>query len=202
MSDLSSLPDQTQKWLLNSESPGVRYPALRDLMDDVDASELQRAQQSAHTDGPIATILDAMESEGYWAKPGAGYNPKYRATVWSLIMLSQLGASIEIDERIQLACNYLLDHSLTKNGQFSVSGAPSQTVDCLQGNMCAALYDLGCDDPRLEAAFEWMARSVTGEGVAPNTDRKAELRYYAGNCGPGFMCGGNNKLPCAWGASK
>jgi hypothetical protein len=28
------------------------------------------------------------------------------------------------------------------------------------------------------------------------------LRYYAYNCGPGFACGANNKLPCAWGGIK
>jgi hypothetical protein len=47
-----------------------------------------------------------------------------------------------------------------------------------------------------------MARSVTGEGLAPSTDRNAEVRYYAGKCGPTFACGSNNKLPCAWGATK
>jgi hypothetical protein len=47
-----------------------------------------------------------------------------------------------------------------------------------------------------------MARTVTGEGLAPAGDRQASLRYYAGKCGPGFNCGANNKLPCAWGAVK
>jgi hypothetical protein len=47
-----------------------------------------------------------------------------------------------------------------------------------------------------------MARSVTGEGVAPMEDKKAPLRYYAGKYGPGFVCGANNKLACAWGGVK
>jgi hypothetical protein len=47
-----------------------------------------------------------------------------------------------------------------------------------------------------------MARSVTGEGVAPVEDRQAPLRYYAGKCGPIFACGANNKLACGWGAVK
>jgi hypothetical protein len=78
----------------------------------------------------------------------------------------------------------------------------SGTVDCVQGNLCASLLDLGCTDKRLDKAFEWMARSVTGEGVAPMTDKKAPLRYYSGKIGPDFRCGSNNKLPCAWGAVK
>ena len=47
-----------------------------------------------------------------------------------------------------------------------------------------------------------MARSVTGEGVAPASDRQAKKRYYAGKCGPLFACGANDKKSCAWGAAK
>jgi len=62
--------------------------------------------------------------------------------------------------------------------------------------------ELGSGNPDLEHAFEWMARSVTGEGIAPASERGAAVRYYAGKCGPNFACGSNNKLPCAWGAVK
>ena len=55
---------------------------------------------------------------------------------------------------------------------------------------------------RVSGAFDWLARSVTGEGVAPLEDKQAAVRYYAGKCGPTFACGSNNKLPCAWGAVK
>jgi len=47
-----------------------------------------------------------------------------------------------------------------------------------------------------------MARTTTGEGIAPATDKNAPVRYYASKCGPNFACGANNKLPCAWGAVK
>jgi hypothetical protein len=203
MSWQTQLKGDSLSWLLEMDSPGVRYLALSDLLDlPPDDPQKLAAQAEAHTNGPIAAILDEMEPEGYWAKPGPGYLPKYRSTVWSVIMLAQLGASIALDERIALACAYLLDSALTSTGQFSSTGAPSGTVDCLQGNLCASLVDLGCDDPRLVQAYEWMARSVTGEGIAPNTERKALVRYYAGKCGPQFACGANNKLPCAWGAAK
>jgi hypothetical protein len=190
-------------WLLEEDSPGVRYLAMRDLLDlPLGDPELEMARTAAHEEGPIMNILSEMDANGYWVKSGPGYNPKYRSTVWSVIMLAQLGADIDEDERITLACNYLLDHALNPGGQFSATGPPSGTVDCLQGNLCWALTELGCDDPRLEMAFEWMARSVTGEGIAPSSERKAEVRYYAGKCGPDFVCGANNKLPCAWGAVK
>jgi hypothetical protein len=143
-----------------------------------------------------------MQPEGYWVKAGPGYNPKYRSTVWSMILLAQLGASIAEDERIERACAYVLDHALTPAGQFSASSAPSGTMDCLQGNLTWALLELGCRDARLDQAVDWMARSVTGEGVAPASEHQAPLRYYAAKVGPNFACGANNRLPCAWGGAK
>jgi hypothetical protein len=203
MSWQEQLNGNTLSWLMEKDNPGVRYLALRDLLESpAGDADLIAAQERAHQEGPIAIVLDEMEEDGYWVKAGPGYSPKYRGTVWSVIMLAQLGASIALDERIERACQYLCDHALTENGLFSVSGTPSSTIDCLQGNLCAAMLDLGFNDPRLEKAFEWMARSVTGEGVAPLKDKKAPLRYYSGKCGPGFLCGANNKLPCAWGAVK
>lgn len=197
------LKGDSLSWLLESASPNVRYLALRDLMDcPIDDSELITAREAAHSKGPIDSILAEMNDEGYWVGPGTGYRPKYRGTVWSIITLSQLGAEVGMDERIARACAHLLDHSLTRIGQFTTRGAPSSNIDCLQGNLCVALLDLGYEDPRLETAFEWMARSVTGEGVAPAKERQAAVRYYAGNCGPFFACGYNSKLPCAWGAVK
>lgn len=190
-------------WLLQDDEPGVRFLAMRDILElPANDPELLSAQELSHNQGPISIILNEMDSSGYWVKAGPGYTPKYRSTVWSIIMLAQLGASMAFEKRIEKACQYLFENSLTKNGQFSISGTPSSTVDCLQGNLCAAMLDLGFSEPRLEKAFEWMARSVTGEGVAPIKDKKAPLRYYSGKCGPNFVCGANNKLPCAWGAVK
>lgn len=195
--------DGTIAWLLEENEPAARYLTLRDVLDLPENDPvLMQARQIAHQETPIASILDKMEPEGYWEKPGAGYNPKYRSTVWSLISLAQLGASCEMDVRIRKACNYLIEHALCQGGQLSSSGAPSGTVDCLQGNLLAALLDLGYDEGELDQAFEWMARTTTGEGIAPASKRKAQLRYYAGKCGPGFQCGANNRLPCAWGAVK
>ncbi len=190
-------------WLLEPDEPGVRYLALRDLLDvPHDDAELKAARRVAHRHGPIAAVLDQMDSSGFWVRPGPGYSAKYRSTVWALILLAQLGASIEEDERIERACAYLLDHALTDGGQFTPNDSASGTIDCLQGNLCWTLVQLGCDDARLKTAVEWMARSVTGEGLAPATDKTAEVRYYADKCGPTFACGWNNRLSCAWGGVK
>jgi hypothetical protein len=203
MSWQDQLNGDSLNWLLETQTPAVRYLARRDLSDcPPDDPELHLARRAAHEAGPIAAVLDEMDPHGFWVKPGPGYNPKYRSTVWAIILLAQLGARLEQDGRIAQACSYLIDHSLTAGGQFTISGAPSTTVDCLQGNLCWALLELGVEPARLEKAFDWMARTVTGEGIATSADRRAPVRYYMYKCGPTFMCAANNKLPCAWGAAK
>ncbi len=190
-------------WLLEEENPGVRYLACRDLLAlPQDEPELVTTKEKAHREGPIATVLDAMKPEGYWVTPGAGYSCKYKSGVWSLIMLAQLGAKVEMDERLKLACKYLVDHAMAKSGQFSVDGTPEGTIDCLQGNLLSALLEMRYQDDRLEKAIDWMARSVTGEGVAPLKVKYANRHYFNWNCGSVFACHYNHNLSCAWGGTK
>jgi hypothetical protein len=200
---MEQLKGNTLSWLLEEDNPGVRYLTLRDLMElTANDADLIQARLNAHREGPINKILNAMKPEGYWVTPGPGYSCKYKSGVWSLIILAQIGASIDMDERIGRACCYLMDHGFSENGQFSTDGTPSGTIDCLHGNMCAALLDLGYQDKRLDQALDWLARSVTGEGIASLEDKRASRRYYPSQCGPVFACGHNNGLSCAWGGTK
>ncbi len=205
MSWKNQLRSDPLPWLLGSENPGIRYLAMRDLLDlSPDDKKLKSARKLAHKEGPIAHVLSKMNEEGYWQRAGTGYGPKYKSTVWALILLAQLGASMKEDKRIKLACKYYLDHALSPGGQISsmTNNSPSGTVDCLQGNMLWSLMTLGYEDKRMDKAYEWMSRTTTGEGVAPMKEKHAEVRYYAGKYGPNFACGANNKLPCAWGGVK
>jgi len=196
-----NIPDETREWLLDPKDPGARYLALSTLSACLDG-DIDSAKDIAHRNGPIARVLEQMHPEGYWENDDHGYLPKYRSSAWSLILLSQLGAKTEMDPRISTACQHYLDNAMSLNGQISATGPPSGTIDCLQGNILSAMLDLEYSDTRIETGFDWMAKSLTGTGVAPMRDKKASLRYYSGKIGPGFKCGANNKLPCAWGASK
>ena len=140
----SQLRGDSVSWLLETEDVGVHYLALRDLIGS-DGAELKAARKLAHKDGPIAKVLARMKEEGYWAREGTGYGPKYKSTVWALLLLAQLGADIKEDKRIAKACKYLVDHALTEGGQFSAmtNASPSGTVDCLQGNLLWSLMELG-----------------------------------------------------------
>ena len=80
-------------WLLGEDTPAVRAATLQRLLDrPADAPEVRAARAAAMAVDPIRSILDAQDPAGWWAKPGPGYGPKYRGTVWQLIFLDQLGA--------------------------------------------------------------------------------------------------------------
>jgi hypothetical protein len=192
-------------WLLEPGDPGVRYLALRDIVD-AGEKEVKAARTKAHREGPIAIILANMNPAGYWITPGLGYSPKFKSTVWSILSLAQLGTASEEDKRIAQACEYLLDHALAKGGQFN-SGRPTDMGLCLQGNMLRALMDLGCRDKRLDTAYEWTARRLTGDGLPRkiNNDGLAPAEGVPGPfhhekfiTDPLFGCRTNKGLACAW----
>lgn len=199
----SQLKGDSLTWLLEHEQPLLRYLALRDLQETPPQDpSLLSARHLAHQVGPIAEILSAMHPQGFFEEPGEGYNPKYRSTVWTVTLLAQLGASIKEDARLLSVCEYIFENSLCAGGKFTYNGVPSGTIDCLQGNLCWALSRLGCEDPLLDEAYAWMARTVTAEGIATRDDKTATDRYYSAKSGPNFECGANSYTPCAWGAVK
>jgi hypothetical protein len=118
------------------------------------------------------------------------------------IALDRLGADGR-DERIRKASEYVLEHTLNPNSAFGWSGrateappGPSTGIHCLNGNLLAAMINFGwLDDERVQRSIEWQALSITG-------DDPSFPYYKSGTAGPGFRCGSNAGLPCAWGADK
>jgi len=193
-------------WLLepDPDNPGVRLFALTDLLDLPSGDErVCAARRSVMASGPVPVMLDAMAPEGYWGEPGAVYGDKYHGTLHQIVLLAMLGADGN-DPRVQRACEYVLAHYPSEYGGFSIDGRPSLMIQCMQGNQCAALIELGWwGDERLVRAVEWLARSITGAGIAPAEEKNAPVRYFrSGNSGPGFGCGANGMLTCGWAAVK
>ncbi len=186
-------------WLLeeDKENPSVRYFALRDLLGRPESDvEVRAAKSAIMNSGPVPIILEAQEPFDAWVMHGGGYSPKYRANVWSLLILAELGADSN-DARIRKGCEYYLDHSLASNGAFSVyrKPVPSGSFHCLNGNMIFALQQLGYgEDPRLQAARDWLVHSIVGQQQVTNHDSTLAAS--------GFACRINEDQPCAWGANK
>jgi hypothetical protein len=196
ISGLDSEPGQVLTWLLEPSNPSARFLALTELLErPLDDPDVVAARSAIPGADPARSILDAQFSgtgapsgpTGYWVKPDVGYSPKYRATVWQVIFLAQLGAPLI--EPIRRACDYVLDHSrrLTDqhgnpDGRFVAGKGARTAVNCLNGNVLWALGRLDyAQDPRAIEAREATARSIVQRGWAC---------YY------------NADLPCAWGDVK
>ncbi len=193
-------------WLLEEDdnNPSIRYLTLVNLIgEEPESRKVAQARAKLMACGPVPEILSKQHANGYWVEPGAGYRPKYISTVWSLIMLAQLGAD-GIDPYLRKASDYILDHTRGKGGCFSIYATQTGAVHCLQGNLAAFLIDLGMiSDPRLTEAIDWMSCSVTGEGFRSVGEKDINPHYIrSGISGPGLLCSANDHQPCAWGAVK
>src|SRR5260370_4191088 len=162
-------------WLLEDETRAGRHLALRQVSDQPeDAPEVRRARTAAMQTGLIASILAAEQPEGFWVKPGPGYTPKYRGTVWQLTFLDQLGAD-GTDARVHAACEYVLSHSQSRTGGFATweggkrenaPPPPSLAIHCLNGNLLRALIGFGwLEDERVQRALDCQAPPSTREHV-------------------------------------
>ena len=162
---------------------------------------MRAARDAATRTDPIASILAAQDPAGWWVKPGAGYAPKYTGTVWQLIFLDQLGADpgeprVRGRLRVRPRPHADADRGVRgwAGGAREAPPPPSTVIHCLNGNLLRALIGFGwLDDPRVGRAIDWQAAAITGEG---------DIRFSAYTPGPGFRCGSNDGLPCAWGATK
>jgi hypothetical protein len=177
-------------WLLESQNPSARYLTLTGVLGrPMDEPEVLAAQSAIPGWGPARAILDAQWSEGYWMRPGIGYSPKYRATVWQVIWLAALGAPCT--EALERACDYVLGHNRLPDGRFSAQKTAQGAVACLNGNLLRAMRQLGFEDPRLDESTEALAEMAIRD--------RFRCRFNARSPKPARMRDG---LPCAWGAIK
>jgi hypothetical protein len=177
-------------WLLEPDNPSARYLALTRLLDrPEDDPEVMAARAAILGWGPARAILDAQWPDGYWMRPGVGYSPKHKATVWQIIFLAALGAPR--NKAIDRACAHAVDHSRLPDGRFSARKTARGAVVCLNGNLLRAMVQLGYDDPRLAESLESLAAMIAKDGF--------RCRFNAGSPPPARMRDG---LPCVWGAIK
>ena len=181
-------------WLLEPENPSARYLALTGLLDrpsnDPEVLEIRAAIPQW---GAARAILDAQWPDGYWIAPGVGYSPKYKSTVWQVIILAALGAPRTA--AVVRACDRVLSDSRLPDGRFSAKKTEQGAIVCLGGNLLRALMQLGFEDPRIAESVEALAKSALRDGY--------RCRYNAlqdeSGAWPRHMRDG---LPCAWGVIK
>jgi len=172
------ISEATLEWLLEPDNPSVRLNTLRFLLDrsEHDPDVLQSAG-TINVSPPVKTILDLQEPGGHWAPEKSFYTGKYKSTVWTLLVLAELGADARA-ERIQAACEFILENAQHHaSGGFSQQGGRnggqvSDIIPCLTGNMLWVFVRFGyLDDPRVQSAIDWIVRYQRcddGEGKVPS----------------------------------
>jgi len=168
-------------WLLEGDDPSVRYFTLTDLLGSpLDAAGVAAARHDIMARGAVPAILAAQDADGHWAGRDRFYAAKYTGTVWTLLILAELGADGS-DERLRRGCEAVLQDSQDRlSGGFAVDrnrreggGLHSRVIPCLTGNLVFSLVRLGLlDDKRVQAAIDWLttwARFDDGDGSTPGT---------------------------------
>src|SRR2546422_4212205 len=144
-------------WLLAKDSdPSVRLRVVRDLLDrPADDPAVVGAQREIGRKGWAAQILRGQHPSGQWVNPGTSaldlYRPKYVATNWRLLVLSDLGLTKKTP-RVAKAMGLFLNR-FSRTGDL---GGPSSEV-CITGNAVRMMARFGyLKDPRMKPAIEWL----------------------------------------------
>lgn len=163
----SSVRSSPLCWLLEPAEPSVRYLTLTELLGfRPENPEVLATRAEIMTIGPVPRILAGQKPGGYWGRPQDFYvRSKYKGTVWSLILLAELGANGK-DKRIRRACEFVLKWSQDReSGGFAHRGTarggnPDAVIPCLSGNMVWCMIRFGLlDDPRVQHGIDYIVNN-------------------------------------------
>lgn len=158
------LPDRTLAWLLEPSNPSARYLTLTRVLGlREDAPEVRASRAAIPQAAPAQDILFAQYPQGYWMHPGIGLSPRYRATVWQILILAQLGMPRcgELDRAVE----HLFEANQRADGAFRASKEPGDAPMGLNGSLLWALETLGYGDaPRVRACWSWLVEDVERRG--------------------------------------
>lgn len=167
---------ETIEWLLEEENPSVRYFTLTRLLNKAENdTDVLTAKQNIMTSGLVPKILNQQNEDGSWGDKKRFYTDKYSGTVWQLIILAELGATVE-NNQIRRAGDFILDYSqdaesfgfsMKKAGRTS-GGLHSEVIPCLTGNMVCSLIKIGMiEDIRVQQGIEWILKyQRSDDGIA------------------------------------
>ena len=168
------------QWLLDAQTPSIRYLTLTRLLNRLDfETEVRAAWKDMKTNPPIREIIARQTKIGAWAGEKSYYTPKYTSTHWNLLLLSELAADGH-SSPMRRGSLFMLGETwedLQERLEKNVHG-----LTCFWANL--ARYALHCDlddDPRLRCILEALVFDATQSG---------------------WRCEHNDGYPCAWGAAR
>jgi len=160
------LDQEVLDWLLEPSQPAVRYHTLLGLLDySKENREVRKAYANIPRFGWAHQILQAQKPGLFWESRKNLYLPKYTATIWRLIVLSDLGLTAK-DERVRKPCEFFLNEYSRPDGGFdSPSSTWSRSELCLTGNLARVLVRCGYgEDHRVVSAFDWVVEHQMEDG--------------------------------------
>ncbi|HYA11314.1 MAG TPA: hypothetical protein VEH10_06585 [Thermoplasmata archaeon] len=163
---MPKLPGKLGRWLLRGSDPSVRYRVLRTVLGrPASDPALVDAARAIGREGWAAGILAEQLPGGQWATsratPDSLYHPKYTATNWRLLVLSELGVR-GTDPRVRRAVDLFL--RVYASRKEDALGGPASEA-CFTGNAVRLLVAFGRgDDRRTRRAIDWIVRSQKPDG--------------------------------------
>ena len=154
-------------WLLEPGNPSVRYLTLCHLLGrDQQDEQVIAAREAIVGFHAARAILDAQYPAGHWVKPDRGYSPKYKATIWQLIFMADLG--MPRTPAIARACEHVLQNAFHAGyGLFSAHKHSTGVYPCLNGNLMRALAHFGYHEhPTVQIVVQALIDWVQAVGFA------------------------------------
>ncbi len=167
-------------WLLQAQTPSIRYLTLRGLLDLPEGDpQVQAARQAMAESGPIPSILAEQAVHGGWTGEQDLYTPKYTSAHWSMILLTELQAD-PADGRLKLGANSALSGG--RDWMDVYLEGKKHGLTCLWANMLRYSVYSGVEEhPRLQPVLQ----AVLRDALQTN-----------------WRCPYNGNQPCAWGAGR
>ena len=148
-------------WLLEENQPAVRYFTLIDLLGRRrNDSDVREAYSSIARKGWAFDILRSQKTEGHWESARSLYKPKYTATNWMSIVLSDLGLTKE-NRQVRKAADLFFKQWLAIP---SMTNIFNDEV-CIVGNTARMLTCFGYgDDFRVRKLFDRLVEDQKDDG--------------------------------------
>jgi hypothetical protein len=148
------------EWLLEKDNPSIRYLTLTELLDiSPRRKKAVEARKRIPEWEPVTKMLSKQKRNGGWDDDRTWYLPKYKSTLWQLLILSQTGID-PANRRIRRMCEYAFNFQMP-SGAFYSGMVPDFEEDwgrlagCLNGNIVAALCRFGwARDRRIRKAVD------------------------------------------------
>lgn len=149
-------------WLLEDNQPVVRYFALVDLLGrERNDPDVKEARSSIAKKGWASDILGLQSPDGRWKSkpPGSLYGPKYTATNWMSLILSDFGLTRENPQARKAAGLFFSEWmDPAKENIFN-------DEVCIAGNTARMLTRFGyADDSRVGKLFDRLVEDQKEDG--------------------------------------